>query len=151
MDSKSPGFSSRIVQYNKEAEHRSTHQARYGRPGVFPIVHLFNKEKTTSPKPKTVTLRFAPSGRFSSHLFYTVILVSNFSDTLPHYSPEQSRLLLNGAFKDPVVNKSSPLLQNSVVTPPENDISTKSVLDALKEISRKRIHTNEVIKFFIEI
>lgn len=62
MDSKSPGFSSRIVQYSKEAEHQPTHQAKYGRPGVFPVVHLFKKDKSSSPKPKTVTLRFAPSG-----------------------------------------------------------------------------------------
>lgn len=62
MDSKSPGLASRIVQYSRDAEHKPTHQAKYGRPGVFPVVHLFNKEKTTSPKPKTVTLRFAPSG-----------------------------------------------------------------------------------------
>lgn len=74
-----------------------------------------------------------------------------FVDTLPHYSPEQSRLMLNGAFKDPVSSKGSSLLQNTVVTPPtvpENDIGTRSVLDALKEISRKRIHSNEVSAHF---
>lgn len=64
MDSRSPGLSSRIVQYNREAENRPTHQPKYGRPGVFPIVHLFKKEQSASPKPKTVTLRFAPSGKF---------------------------------------------------------------------------------------
>lgn len=74
-----------------------------------------------------------------------------FVDTLTHYSPEQSRLMLNGAFKDPISSKGSSLLQNTVVTPPtvpENDISTRSVLDALKEISRKRIHSNEVSAHF---
>lgn len=76
MDSKSPGLSSRIVQYNKEAEHRPTHQAKYGRPGVFPVVHLFNKEKSISPKPKMVTLRFAPSGEvFKLHICFVFVYV----------------------------------------------------------------------------
>lgn len=64
MDSKSPGLSSRIVQYNRSTEHRPTHQAKYNRPGIFPVVHLFNREKAALRKPKTVTMRLAPSGEF---------------------------------------------------------------------------------------
>lgn len=69
-------------------------------------------------------------------------------------------MLLNGAFKDPVTNKTTLLPQTTTIGPVENDTSTRSVLDALKEISRKRIHTNEVtilslvnesvlVKFFV--
>lgn len=63
MDSKSPGLSSRVVQYN-ESESRATHQAKYNKPGVFPIVHLFKKDiPVLTPKLKRVTVRVATSGR----------------------------------------------------------------------------------------
>lgn len=68
-DTKSPGLASRIVQYNEEAERDRehsrppTHQAKYGSPGLFPVVHLFKKKlPVLEQKPKRVTIRIASPG-----------------------------------------------------------------------------------------
>lgn len=83
MDSKSPGLSGRLVQYNNEVEvQKATHQAKYGRPGVFPIVHLFKKDTPIiSPKPRRVTVRMASAGKLSVHftsmyIVNTLIIIS---------------------------------------------------------------------------
>lgn len=68
-ETKSPGLARRIVQYNEEAEREKehprppTHQAKYGSPGLFPIVHLFKKKTPTlEQKPRRVTVRIASPG-----------------------------------------------------------------------------------------
>lgn len=115
LDSKSPGYTSRIVQYKNEQQNY-THQEKYDGPGLFPIVHLFKKDPPVlSPKSKNVTVRIGTP------------------EINKNYSQEHNRLLLEGI----VHNNSLGKEQN------QNDVSTRSVLDALKEISRKRIHSTE--------
>lgn len=56
-----------------------------------------------------------------------------------HHSQEYNRKLLEG-----IVKPSSPANRASPFSSNTQSSSTRSVLDALKEISRKRIHINEV-------
>ncbi|XP_045471572.1 nuclear pore complex protein DDB_G0274915-like [Harmonia axyridis] len=119
IDTKSPGLAGRLVQYNEESSQKqqNTHQERYGSPGLFPIVHLFKKSvPVISPKLKKGTIRIGtPESR-------------------GYYSQEHNRSLLEGIVRNNSILKE----QNN-----SNEVSTRSVLDALKEISRKRIHSNE--------
>ncbi|KAK9870698.1 hypothetical protein WA026_008270 [Henosepilachna vigintioctopunctata] len=120
IDSKSPGYTARLIQYNEESSRNQqlTHQEKYGSPGLFPIVHLFKKDvPIITPKPKQTTVRIGTP------------------DLKGQYSQEHSRLLLEG-----IVRTNSVIKENSRSG---NDVSTRSVLDALKEISRKRIHATE--------
>ncbi|VEN48748.1 unnamed protein product [Callosobruchus maculatus] len=126
-DAKSPGLVSRIVQYNEETEQEkehqrpATHQAKYSGAGLFPIVHLFKKDLPTL-EPRKVTVKLASSDYSKTH------------------SHEYNQKLLEG-----ITKPGSPSLGRRTVIqgPNDNNSSTRSVLDALKEISRKRIHANE--------
>lgn len=69
-ETKSPGLAGRIVQYNQETEnlkdriHPPTHQAKYGSPGLFPIVHLFKKSPPTlEQRPKRLKVRISSPGK----------------------------------------------------------------------------------------
>nr|XP_022908146.1 uncharacterized protein PB18E9.04c-like [Onthophagus taurus] len=115
-DAKSPGLSSRIVQYSNETRDNQTltHQTRYGSPGIFPVVHFFKKDvPVISPKPKKVMVRLA-------------------SPDVHWYNKTK--------FNKPNINET----RNGHHTPQVNssETETRSVLDALREISRKRIHTD---------
>lgn len=119
VDARSPGLTSRAVQYNEERKRLNpTHQKQYGSPGLFPIVHLFKKEiPQLNLQRKRIPVRIAS----------------------PEYSrcssPEYKRLLLEGIVKEKAPKQ---------CIPQQNDVSsTRSVLDALKEISRKRIQSND--------
>nr|CAH7743593.1 unnamed protein product [Callosobruchus chinensis] len=126
-DAKSPGLVSRIVQYNEETEHEkgyhrpATHQTKYSGAGLFPIVHLFKKDLPTL-EPRKVTVKLSSSDYSKTH------------------SQEYNQKLLEG-----IVKPGSPSLGRRTVIqgPNDNNSSPRSVLDALKEISRKRIHANE--------
>lgn len=57
------------MQYNNETEIEKertrppTHQAKYGSPGLFPIVHLFKKSPPTlEQRPKRVKVRISSPG-----------------------------------------------------------------------------------------
>ncbi|XP_044743178.1 nuclear pore complex protein DDB_G0274915 isoform X2 [Chrysoperla carnea] len=124
-DMHSPGFASRIVQYSGEygeSEHgrereRLTHLAKYGSPGLFPVVNL-NKTPLKSVKVaghRPVTVRIAPPDN--------------------SYNMDRS-LILNQSLQSP-----NQQVNNTIAT--QSEISTRSVLDALKEISRKRIHARD--------
>ncbi|XP_072376953.1 uncharacterized protein [Diabrotica undecimpunctata] len=128
-DAKSPGLVNRIVQYNEETERQKeqrrpvTHQEKYGSVGLFPVVHLFkNKLPTLQKKPRHVTVRVA-------------------SPDYVKHTPEYNRKLLEGLVNPTGGNHT---LLNSRHS--GNSTSTRSVLDALKEISRKRIHANEELE-----
>lgn len=71
-----------------------------------------------SPRPKRVQVRIASP------------------DTCPYTIQEQNRIL-----RDSICNDSVSSFQNGTS---EQDISTRNVLDALKEISRKRIQSELV-------
>lgn len=81
MDTKSPGLTNRIVQYDNEAKQMlaPTHQAKYGSPGLFPVVHFFKQDiPTISPKPKKVTVKIASPGWFFLIHCYFEVLNYNF-------------------------------------------------------------------------
>lgn len=144
---KSPGLVGRIVQYNEEAEREKervrspTHQAKYGSPGLFPVVHLFKKKPPIlEQKPKRVTVRVASPGNILIVLlnFVTMVFVLEY---MRFHSPDYNRRLLEGIVKP---STSSSIGCNFTQINGEPSTSTRSVLDALKEISRKRIHSHEV-------
>ncbi|XP_044267592.1 uncharacterized protein PB18E9.04c-like isoform X2 [Tribolium madens] len=119
IDSRSPGYATRVVQYSEEQKKsRPSHQKKYNKLGSFPIVHFFKKElpnlKRKGSECNISQMNSAELSRFNS--------------------PEQNRLLLEK------IIKSSP---NNDTISHKTETNTKSVLDALKEISRKRIHSNE--------
>lgn len=72
--------------------------------------------------------------------------INYYHDLISGYARQQSEdyklKLLEGIVKPRTVNKFSHTYQDHS----EASTSTRSVLDALREISRKRIHTNEVSK-----
>ncbi|XP_066137523.1 nuclear pore complex protein DDB_G0274915-like [Euwallacea fornicatus] len=120
-ETKSSGLARRIVSYKEEAEQEKylTHQEKYSSPGLFPVVHLFKK---TAPEQslKRVKVKLANT------------------EYLRSYSPQHKSKVLEEITK--------PRLYRQLSLPPRSQLSdagTKSVLDALKEISRKRIHSNE--------
>ncbi|GJQ87056.1 hypothetical protein Trydic_g6815 [Trypoxylus dichotomus] len=117
-DTKSPGLTNRIVQYSNEAKQKQTptHQTKYGSLGLFPVVHFFKKDiPTTSPQPRKVTVKIASP------------------DTSWYNSPEFGMKKLNV--------RSANAQNGSNAAQITTEAETRSVLDALKEISRKRIHT----------
>lgn len=58
------------------------------------------------------------------------------SELSKYNTPEHNRMLLEKIIKSGSGSDNG--------SPHKNEANTKSVLDALKEISRKRIHSNEV-------
>ncbi|EFA03254.1 hypothetical protein TcasGA2_TC013188 [Tribolium castaneum] len=119
IGSRSPGYTTRVVQYSEEhGRSRPSHQHKYNKLGSFPIVHFFKKEL---PSLK----RKGSEGNISQ---------MNSAELSRFNSPEQNRLLLEK------IIKSSP---NNDSISHKTETNTKSVLDALKEISRKRIHASE--------
>lgn len=130
-DTQSPGLTSRIVQYNGDyngydrTRDRITHLPEYNRPGLFPNVNL-NKTPLKSIKPssqKSVTVRIAPPENTNLTEMERNTILSNSFKSVPSNSPQ---------------------------TTPQSEISTRSVLDALKEISRKRIHARVNILFKLD-
>ncbi|XP_050307043.1 uncharacterized protein LOC126743854 [Anthonomus grandis grandis] len=123
-ETKSSGLARRIVLYNEEAKQtqNQTHQEQYNSPGLFPIVHLFKESPSLLQQPpKRVKIKLANS------------------DYTRNFLTHQRSPVLEGLNRKKLERQQSlpPLSPNDTVT------STKSVLDALKEISRKRIHSNE--------
>ncbi|KRT78454.1 hypothetical protein AMK59_8438 [Oryctes borbonicus] len=116
-DTKSPGLTNRIVQYSNEAKQKQTptHQIKYGSPVLFPVVHFFKKDvPTVSPQPRKVTVKIASP------------------DTSWYNSPEFGAKRIGG--------RSSNAQSDHNASQMTTETETRSVLDALKEISRKRIH-----------
>lgn len=70
-------------------------------------------------------------------LEYNNAILINFTDYSRHNSPEYNRKLMEGIIRP------SPS-RSGFSTPTNMTPNTRSVLDALKEISRKRIHATEV-------
>ncbi|KAH1024684.1 nuclear pore complex protein DDB_G0274915 [Dendroctonus ponderosae] len=124
-ETKSCGLAKRIVLYNEEAEEerRVTHQQRYNGLGLFPVVHLFKQQSPVlGPSLKRVKVKLSSP------------------EYLRLCPPEEKRKLLKDMTKPQPAFKRQISLPSHSSTP---DIGTKSVLDALKEISRKRIHSEE--------
>ncbi|KAK7864063.1 hypothetical protein R5R35_002718 [Gryllus longicercus] len=119
VDANSPGLASRIVQYREEGASTSdgvwTHQPQYNSPGQFPMVQLSH---SSSSLPVLSPLSSQKASRRSVRV------------KIAPPDPLGSRLY-------PLSTKSNASLSSTMQT----DQSMKSVLETLKEISRKRIHS----------
>ncbi|XP_013108830.1 uncharacterized protein LOC106088075 [Stomoxys calcitrans] len=133
-DVQSKGLASRIVKYH-ENESRlnrsmSAHNL-YSRPGLFPLITLKKTElphRATNQQP-TMT-RIAPPDK---SMFY--------GNTLSSLWRSNSVVGLQKSDED-ISQENRPIIHPP---PTENDMApTRSVLDVLKEISRKRINSDDV-------
>lgn len=119
MDAQSNGFTSRIVRYEEENKKKSKiYNRMYKRPGDFPIVHLDKPKLVLSTKRTIVNPpKIARIGQPDPSIYRTNI---------------RAEILRNGTL----------MPQISVDRREDADSAIVRVdpLDALKEISRKRIH-----------
>lgn len=142
LDTQSNGFASRVVKYHEasEVKTRGVPNKTYRRLGDFPIVNLDKSEINLNRKHENVAkvskLRIAPpinlvSASARSTIFRTG---KNYGDSFPigpigKIGPLESR--------NPIRSPDEPIV------PSTNDYDSGpacSSLEALKEISRKRIH-----------
>lgn len=143
-DTLSRGLTSRIVKYHdtSEAKSKPLINPTYNRVGDFPIVHLDKKEISLKPLQQngsgTSKVNIGPPIRTNNPVSARSMIFrtgKNYGDIQP---------TTNGQLVVPRENE--PLAPHTS----EYEISpTRSVLDALKEISRKRIHCDVSI-FILE-
>ncbi|CAG9771828.1 unnamed protein product [Ceutorhynchus assimilis] len=129
QETKSSGLARRIVQYkekkDKKNEKHYTHQEQYSSPGLFPIVHLFRKKL---PARKLKPERIMPRMSSPEYLKSLSPMINKNLDR-SHLLDNQTRPRYPRPSSFPAYN--------------QNGVETKSVLEALKEISRKRIRSSE--------
>lgn len=145
LDTQSNGFASRVVKYHEASEAKSREIANkaYRRPGDFPIVNLdkteINLNQKQANEPKISKISIAPplnlidasNASARSTIFRTG---KNYGDSYltGKLGPIESR--------NPIKTNASPdepiLLSNNDY----DSAAARSSLEALKEISRKRIH-----------
>lgn len=151
LDTQSNGFASRVVKYHEasEAKSREISNKAYRRPGDFPIVNLekseinLNQRQANEPKiskiniASPVNLVDASNASARSIIFRTG---KNYGDSYltGKLGPIEGRKPIK-----PTISPDEPILS------PNNDYDTptRSSLEALKEISRKRIHCDVSIFF----
>lgn len=128
VDAQSNGFTSRIVRYEEEHKKKSKLFSRiYKRPGDFPIVHLDKPKLVLTPK------------RSIANPPKIARIGSSIPDPSIYRTNIRAEILRNGTMMPQIAvdhreDVDSPLVR---VDP----------LDALKEISRKRIHCEVNISF----
>ncbi|XP_037923664.1 mucin-5AC [Hermetia illucens] len=136
-DVQSKGLASRIVKYHENSSklNRSMSVGNlYSKPGQFPVVHLKKAEVQVNPRrtPSLSTVRIAPPEKS----LYQVSTRSSIFRT-GSITPAVAGI---GKLDERESRDNRP-----IVPPAENDVNpTRSVLDALKEISRKRINSDDV-------
>ncbi|XP_060518147.1 nuclear pore complex protein DDB_G0274915 isoform X2 [Cylas formicarius] len=123
-ETKSPGLAGRVVQYSEEVARKKKPlcQEKYNSLGLFPIVHLFNKKTSSEQLPKPVFIKIGTP------------------ELVKHIHPEHSNKILESITKPANFNINSTV---NGLSQAQSSSRTENVLDALKEISRKRIHGNE--------
>lgn len=145
LDTQSNGFASRVVKYHEasEAKTREIANKSYRRLGDFPIVNLDKSEISLNQKqanaPKVSKINIAPpinlvSASARSAIFRTG---KNYGDSYPlgpvgKIGPIEGRQPIRASIS-----------HDEPIVPSTNDYdggSARSSLEALKEISRKRIH-----------
>ena len=146
LDTQSNGFASRVVKYHEasEAKTRDIANKSYRRLGDFPIVNLDKSEINLNQKqanaPKVSKINIAPpinlvSASARSTIFRTG---KNYGDSYP-MGPIGKIGPIEG--RKPI--RTTAVSQNEPIVPSTSDYdggSARSSLEALKEISRKRIH-----------
>lgn len=161
LDTQSNGFASRVVKYYEasEAKSRPISNQSYRRPGDFPIVNLEKSELSLNQRkeniPKISKLNIAPPINLVSHasarsaIFRTgknygetigpIVKGNNDSNNTTSSNKSADPLPSAAAHDEPIVSNESDY----------NAASARSSLDALKEISRKRIRCE--VSFFSPI
>lgn len=156
-DVQSKGLASRIVKYHENSSklNRSMSVGNlYSKPGQFPVVHLKKAEVQVNPRrtPSLSTVRIAPPGKEG------VVIVANAYMSSPLFISPPEKSLYQVSTRSSIFRTGSitPAVagvgklderesrdNRPIVPPAENDVNpTRSVLDALKEISRKRINSD---------
>ncbi|XP_031635847.1 uncharacterized protein LOC116348834 [Contarinia nasturtii] len=155
LDTQSNGFASRVVKYHDEsvAKGRNITNKVYRRPGDFPIVNLdkseINLNKKQANVPTVSKINIAPpinlvsasNASARSTIFRTG---KNYGDSyqIGKLGPIEARKPIKTV--SPSAHNST---QNEPIVPTNNDYDSapiRSSLEALKEISRKRIHCDEI-------
>lgn len=129
VDVESNGLTSRIIRYYEESNKKSRISNRmYKRPGDFPIVHLDKPKLILNPRKSIVNPpKIARIGQPDPLIYRTSI---------------RSEILRNGTLMPQVsVHHGEDV---------DNGLTRLDPLDALKEISRKRIHC-EVKFIFVQL
>lgn len=145
LDTQSNGFASRVVKYHEasEAKSREITNKAYRRPGDFPIVNLdkseinLNKKQALEPKvakiniSSPVNLISASNATARSAIFRTG---KNYGENYPtgKIGPIEGRKPIK-----PTISPDEPIV---LANNDYDNTPTRSSLEALKEISRKRIH-----------
>lgn len=147
-DTQSNGLASRIVKYFEasEAKTRPIANRTYNRPGDFPIVNLDRNGISINPRqtngPTISKINVAPPIATNNQATARLAIFrtgKNYGETMPIAQSTTSANSVRTATmqltdttreNEPIVSTSSDYESNP----------TRSVLDALKEISRKRIH-----------
>ena len=145
LDTQSNGFASRVVKYHEasEAKGREIASKSYRRPGDFPIVNFdksdINLNQKQANKPKVSKINIAPpinlvSATNASERSAIFRTGKNYGDSYPigKLGPIEGRKPIKAT-----------LPQDEPIVPTSNDYDNapiRSSLEALKEISRKRIH-----------
>lgn len=143
-DTQSNGLASRVVKYFEEAEAKTRPIANrtYTRPGDFPIVNLDRSEIVIKPlpenNPKVAKLGIGSTVHFNNQASTSarsmIFRTGRNCGDVDNLNVEKT---LKRATPNPKERGDEPI----VSTISEYDANpTRSVLDALKEISRKRIH-----------
>lgn len=145
-DTQSSGLASRVVKYfeNSEKKLRPIANRAYSRPGDLPIVNLDKNEITLSPRqsngPKVAKINIGPPLRLNNQVSARSAIFrtgKNYGDNLPFTREGHSNTQSTTTLSRNVTHDNEPIASTSQ----EYDTNpTRSVLDALKEISRKRIH-----------
>ncbi|XP_062533699.1 mucin-19-like [Armigeres subalbatus] len=143
-DAQSRGLVNRLVKYHDRTQSplnkSQSMTSLYNKPGQFPVVHLKKTEIKYSPRRNNsvTSVRIAPPEKsvFQANTRSNILRAGSL--LIP---AEPHMKLARGSQPDDEIDA-----ENRVIAPTaELDVApTKSVLDALKEISRKRINNEEL-------
>lgn len=160
LDTQSNGFASRVVKYYEasEAKSRPISNQSYRRPGDFPIVNLEKSELSLNQRkeniPKISKLNIAPPINLVSHASARSAIFrtgKNYGETIGPIGKGNNNSTTTSSIKSAEPLPSAAAHDEPIVSN-ENDYnsaSARSSLDALKEISRKRIRCE--VSFFSPI
>lgn len=148
----SRGLASRIVQYHDNTSRRMnkslTGSEAYNKPGQFPIVHLNTKEKAYKP-PKNVSIVRIPPPERSLYQGNTLSGLLRSGSIVPSVNQQKPNTHTTSKYLNGTVHENQPILHPPVEI--NADLQpTRSALEDLKAISRKRINS-DVSKQFCSI
>lgn len=143
IDTKSPGLASRVVKYYEEGQRktRALINPLYTRIGDFPIVNLDKNKYKLKVKMTPTTSNITPSFRPNYMMQSRASIMSG-----SRMNGNETAVYTNGTHPNAHRNENEPLVSHAAEY---ETAPTRSVLDALKEISRKRIHCDVSCNFYL--